>query len=69
MDSIQEGTVKRYIHRGRKRTVVAVDKWEQPATTAVEADEIQMPASANVINLYSHRARRRETEALAVVGQ
>ena len=57
MDGIQEGTVKCYVHRGRKRTVVQIQEYAQATTTAADtAVEFVPPAStpiaSNVIDLF-----------------
>lgn len=42
MDSIREGSVKKYIHRGRKRTVMTVEQWET-APRLVANSDVQGP--------------------------
>lgn len=63
MDIIREGTVKRYVHRGRKRTVVKVEKWGRPTPTI--EDVVVEPSgtrAANIIDFNSQTNRRKKVE-------
>lgn len=62
MDGVRVGTTKRYVHRGRSRTVVVVEEWVPPATaTGIAA--APSPKNAKVIDLFGTGVRKPEIGA------
>lgn len=74
IDSIQQGTVKKYIHRGRRRTVIVADVLEATpkpvvADTAALLAATSVAKPADVIDLAAVRRSRCETSSPVAVNR